>query len=92
MTQNIDCWINHLGPNEGQLHGYPGHQELELATLRLFSLTRDPKHLKFAHYLLSERGKTREDQGGKRFFEYEAETLRQDPVLPRTMDKQSDNW
>ncbi|WVR07709.1 hypothetical protein IAU60_004751 [Kwoniella sp. DSM 27419] len=61
------------------------HPELELAVLRLYSVTQDPKHLEFGKYLLSARGVQREDQNGKSYFVYEAE-CRHDEVIPHTMD------
>lgn len=69
-----------FGPGPDQLHGYPGHPELELAVLRLYSITRDPRHLEFGRYLLEARGVKREDQKNLTFFEYEAEELRKDEL------------
>ena len=89
VVQNVDCFIKHFGPNKDQLHGYPGHSELELAVLRLYRITKDQKHLDFATYLLSARGVKREDQNGKSYFVYEAE-VRQDPIVARTMDTLED--
>nr|XP_018259402.1 uncharacterized protein I303_08330 [Kwoniella dejecticola CBS 10117]OBR81560.1 hypothetical protein I303_08330 [Kwoniella dejecticola CBS 10117] len=68
MIKNIDSWIREVGPNKGQMHAYPGHPELELAVLRLASLTKDPKHQEFGHYLLSERGQKRADLDNKQYF------------------------
>ena len=31
-----------FGPEQGKLHGYPGHPEIELGLLRLYDLTHDP--------------------------------------------------
>ena len=46
-----------LGPEEGKLHGYPGHPVIEMALMRLYAVTKDPKHLKLAEYFVHERGK-----------------------------------
>lgn len=46
-----------FGPEEGKLKGYPGHEEIELALLRLYHLEKDEKYLKLAEFFLSERGK-----------------------------------
>ena len=46
-----------LGPEEGKLHGYPGHPEIELALMRLYEITGDPAHLRLAKYFVDERGK-----------------------------------
>ncbi len=77
--------MKHFGPEDTQLHGYPGHPELELAVLRLHSLTSNPEHLKFAEYLLSARGVKRADQGGESYFIHEA-FKRQDSTVAHTMD------
>jgi DUF1680 family protein len=46
-----------FGPNDGQKHGYPGHPELELALMRLFHTTGEPRYFKLAKYFIDERGK-----------------------------------
>jgi len=69
-----------FGPNKGQLHGYPGHEELELAMLRLHNVTEDPRHLEFATYLLAARGVKQPDQNGKTYFVWEAEDQRHDKI------------
>jgi DUF1680 family protein len=81
--------MNHFGPEADEKHGYPGHPEIELAILRLYEITQDQRHLDFAHYLLSERGVTREDLGNKRYYAWEAEQ-RNDEVYPATMDNLED--
>jgi uncharacterized protein len=45
-----------FGPGEHQLHGYPGHPEIELALMRLYDITRQPRYLKLAKYFIEERG------------------------------------
>lgn len=45
-----------FGPREGQLHGYPGHQEIELALVRLFRLTNEKRYLDVARYFIEQRG------------------------------------
>lgn len=46
-----------LGPEEGKKHGYPGHEEIELALVKLYEVTGKEQYLKLARYFLSERGK-----------------------------------
>ena len=48
---------NHLGPEDGKIHGVDGHPEIELALSRLYEATHNEKYLKLAHYFLTERGK-----------------------------------
>ncbi|QGU08947.1 glycoside hydrolase family 127 protein [Leclercia sp. J807] len=45
-----------FGPGEQQLHGYPGHPEIELALMRLFDVTQEPRYLALAKYFVEERG------------------------------------
>lgn len=46
-----------LGPEEGKKHGYPGHEEIELALVKLYEATGKEQYLTLARYFLSERGK-----------------------------------
>jgi hypothetical protein len=52
-------WADHFdslfGP--GKRHWVTGHQELELALVKLYKVTKNDKYLKLADWLLSERGK-----------------------------------
>lgn len=45
-----------FGPREGQMHGYPGHQELELALGRLLELRFDERHFNLLQYFIEQRG------------------------------------
>ena len=45
-----------LGPEPEKLHGYPGHPVIEMALMRLYAVTHDPKHLKLARYFVDQRG------------------------------------
>ena len=47
---------NVFGPGENQLHGYPGHPEIELALMRLYEVTDNPRYLNLANYFVEERG------------------------------------
>ncbi|TDB65180.1 glycoside hydrolase family 127 protein [Arundinibacter roseus] len=51
-------WANHFdslfGPNKR--HWVTGHQELELALIKLYRITQDKKYVTLAHWLLEERG------------------------------------
>ncbi|MCP1110293.1 glycoside hydrolase family 127 protein [Ohessyouella blattaphilus] len=51
---------NHIetvfGPEEGKLHGYPGHQEIEIALLRLYEVTGTKRYLDLAKYFIDTRG------------------------------------
>ena len=93
MIRYVDLFIHTFGPNAGQLHGYPGHPELELAILRLYDVTGDRRHLDFAHYLLEARGARTVDMDDQSYFVWEAQERRDnDNVVPPTMDKLTDLW
>ncbi|MDT4762885.1 glycoside hydrolase family 127 protein [Sphaerochaeta sp. PS] len=51
-----DLICNTFGPGEGQLHGYPGHEEIELALIKLFRHTKDARYMDTARYFLEARG------------------------------------
>ena len=54
----IDCVDRNIGPEEGKKHGYPGHEELEMALIRVYALTGDERHRRLASYFIRERGKS----------------------------------
>lgn len=61
-----DCIDSVFGPDDGKLHGYPGHQEIELALLRLYDVTEQERYYNLAEYFINARGTNR-------FFEEEFE-------------------
>jgi len=56
MIRFADCIDRHIGPQEGKLHGYPGHEIAEMALVRLYAITKDEKHLNLAKYFIDRRG------------------------------------
>ncbi|KAJ5289391.1 uncharacterized protein N7443_009644 [Penicillium atrosanguineum] len=62
-----------LGDQEGQIPGYPGHPEIELALLRLYKVTNDPKHLKLALFFVEERGNASGGEEKRHYYDVEAE-------------------
>ena len=58
-----------FGSEEYQLHGYPGHEELELALMKLYRITNAQEHLNLARYFIEERGQRR---NGEHYYEIEA--------------------
>ena len=52
MKKFADLICKTFGPDEGQIHGYPGHQEIELALIRLYHVTGEKKYLKQQSILL----------------------------------------
>ena len=45
-----------IGPEEGKLRTYPGHEVLEMALCKLYEITKDERHLSLAKYFIDERG------------------------------------
>jgi DUF1680 family protein len=72
ILKYIELLCKTFGPEPDQKHGYPGHPEIELALLRLFGMTNDPKHLALAEYFLEERGNPT-GQDGRHYYDVEAE-------------------
>lgn len=56
-----------FGSEPGKIHGYPGHEEIELALCKLADATGEAKYLKLARYFIDERGKQ------PNFFELEGQ-------------------
>ncbi|MCL2362067.1 MAG: glycoside hydrolase family 127 protein [Defluviitaleaceae bacterium] len=58
MRRNADLICSKFGPPEsGKERGIPGHQEIELALLRLHEITGEKSYLETAQYFLDERGR-----------------------------------
>jgi hypothetical protein len=49
-----DCIDNTFGP--GKRAGYCGHEEIELALMKLYHATCEPRYLRLAGYFINERG------------------------------------
>src|SRR5690606_16412896 len=68
----MERYVEHIrktfGPGPEQKHGYDGHQEIELALIKLYRLTGERKHLDLATYFINERGKP-----NPHFFDVERE-------------------
>ncbi len=52
-----DCVAEHIGPEEGRLHGYPGHEIAEMALAKLYDVTGEEKYRDLGLYFVNERGK-----------------------------------
>ncbi len=46
-----------FGEEEGKLHGYDGHEEIELALVKLYKATGKERYLNLSRYFIDERGK-----------------------------------
>jgi uncharacterized protein len=56
MCRYVDYIETIFGVGDGKKRGYPGHQELELALVRLYQVTDEDRYLKLAQYFIDERG------------------------------------
>ncbi|MEK3733040.1 MULTISPECIES: glycoside hydrolase family 127 protein [Paenibacillus] len=45
-----------FGPEEGKIHGFDGHQEIELALVKLYEVTGEERYLKLSQYFIDQRG------------------------------------
>jgi uncharacterized protein len=59
----LDCMIrlvDHIdkmfGPEDDKKKGYPGHEVLEMALMKLYAITKEEKHLNLAKYFINQRG------------------------------------
>jgi DUF1680 family protein len=73
-------FVDHIdatfGPEPEKLHGYPGHQEIELALVKLYQATGEPRYLKLSQYFLNERGQE------PYYFDIEAEKRGHTSIFP----------
>jgi len=56
MCRYADLIIEKFGRSPGQMRGYCGHEEIELALVRLARVTGERKYLDLAKYFVDERG------------------------------------
>ncbi|KQW85610.1 hypothetical protein ASC89_00560 [Devosia sp. Root413D1] len=56
MERYVEHIRTNFGTGPGQKRGYCGHQEIELALIKLYHLTKEKKHLDLAAYFINERG------------------------------------
>ncbi len=74
MIRAVDHIIDTFGTEPDKLRGYDAHEEIELALVKLYRLTGDPRHLKLATYFVDERGRM------PSYFDEEARRRGEDPV------------
>lgn len=51
-----DLLCETFGYEEGKIHGYPGHQEVEIGLIKLYQVTGERKYLDLAKYFIDARG------------------------------------
>lgn len=75
MRRYADLINQAFGPGEDQRHGYPGHEEIELALVKLYRYTGEESYLNLASYFIEERGRS------PHYFELEARARGEHPVV-----------
>jgi DUF1680 family protein len=63
-----------FGREAGKKRGYCGHPEIELALVKLYQVTKNPRYLNLATYFVDERGQQ------PLYFDIEARARREDPA------------
>ena len=74
VRRQVDLVARLFGPNEGQKRGYCGHEEIELALVKLYRLTGERRYLELARYFIDERGRQ------PHYFDIEARARGADPA------------
>lgn len=83
VCRMADLVADTFGPEEGKLHGMPGHEEIELALVRLYEVTGERKYLETAKYFIDVRG-----TGEKNYFLKEMEQEGFQNIFPEFEDYQ----
>ena len=58
MCRYADHIDSVFGSEKGKLKGYPGHEEIELALVKLYKASGQKKYLKLAEFFINERGQS----------------------------------
>lgn len=74
LLADLLCQV--FGPEEGQCHGYPGHQEIELALVKLYYATEVKRYLELARYFIEQRGQ------GENYFLQESKARGEVSIFP----------
>lgn len=76
VSRFADLICRTFGSGEGQIHGYPGHQEIELALIKLYRVTGERRYLDTARYFIDSRGV------GENYFLREEKTKKFKRIFP----------
>ncbi len=71
-----DLICNTFGNDENKIHGYPGHQEIELALVKLYRVTGKKEYLNTAKYFIDIRGQ------GENYFLKEEKSEKYKRIFP----------
>lgn len=73
MCRYVEHIESVFGTGPGQKRGYPGHEEIELALVKLYRATGEARYLNLAKYFIDERGQQ------PHYFDLEAVARGEDP-------------
>ena len=73
MCRYADHIDRTFGPKKGQKPGYPGHEEIELALVRLYRATGEERYLKLSKFFIDERGRTGRTK--RHYYDIEADAF-----------------
>ena len=77
LLEVVQRYADHIatvfGTGPGQKRGYPGHEEIELALVKLYRATGERKYLSLSQYFVDERGRP------PHYFDLEARARGDDP-------------
>ncbi len=74
MCRYADYIETVFGTAPGKKHGYPGHEEIELALVKLYRVTGEQRYLHLGQYFVNERGRQ------PQYFDEEARIRGDNPV------------
>lgn len=74
LTRYADHIDSVFGPEAGKKRGYPGHEEIELALVKLYRVTGEPRYLRLSQYFVEERGRQ------PHYYDEEARRRGEDPA------------
>ncbi len=77
-----DLLCDTFGFGEGKIHGYPGHQEVEIGLIKLYYVTKEKKYLDLAKYFIDARGR------GENYFLKEIKTPEYRNIFPELAEYQ----
>lgn len=75
-----DLLCHTFGCGAGQIHGYPGHQEIEIGLLKLYHVVQDERYLDLVRFFLEERGSS------PNYFLEEMKNRRDPGIFPEMED------
>lgn len=75
VCRYVDYIDTVFGTQPGKKRGYPGHEEIELALVKLYQVTGEKRYLRLSQYFVDERGHQ------PHYFDMEARLRGEDPKI-----------